>query len=80
MRFTILPKAIILTKVHYYYCPTITFFSVCSLLFALYRDKPKVFLPKYSQMPILHAAHFRRVVNNYISYIPWSNALNSCKY
>ena len=26
-------------------------------------DEPGVFLPKYSQMAILHAAHFRRVVN-----------------
>ena len=26
-------------------------------------DEPEVFLPKYSKMAILHAAHFRRVVN-----------------
>ena len=32
------------------------------LLFALFSDKPEVFLPKYSQTAILHAAHFRRVV------------------
>ena len=31
-------------------------------LFALFSDKPKVFLPKYSQTAITHAAHFRRVV------------------
>ena len=31
-------------------------------LFALVSDEPEVFLPKYSQTPILHAAHFRRVV------------------
>ena len=30
--------------------------------FALFSDKPEVFLPKYSQTAILHAAHFRRVV------------------
>ena len=33
------------------------------LLIALFSDKPEVFLPKYSQTAILHAAHFRRVVN-----------------
>ena len=33
------------------------------LLFAPVSDKPEVFLPKYSQTAILHAAHFRRVVN-----------------
>ena len=32
------------------------------LLFALFSDEPEVFLPKYSQTAILHAAHFRRVV------------------
>ena len=32
------------------------------LLLALFSDKPEVFLPKYSQTAILHAAHFRRVV------------------
>ena len=26
-------------------------------------DEPEVFLPKYSQTAILHAAHFQRVVN-----------------
>ena len=33
-------------------------------LFALFSDKPEVFLPKYSQtaIPVLHAAHFQRVV------------------
>ena len=30
---------------------------------ALFSDEPEVFLPKYSQTAILHAAHFRRVVN-----------------
>ena len=33
-------------------------------LFSLSSDEPEVFLPKYSQTVILHAAHFRRVVNN----------------
>ena len=37
-------------------------FSVL-FLFALFSDEPEVFLPKYSQTAILHAAHFRRVVN-----------------
>ena len=36
-------------------------FSVST--FALLRDNPEVFLPKYSQTAILHAAHFWRVVN-----------------
>ena len=35
-------------------------------LFALVSDKPEVFLPKYSQTAILHAAHYRRVVNGKI--------------
>ena len=36
-------------------------FSVFCLS-ALFGDEPEVFLPKYSQTAILHAAHFRRVV------------------
>ena len=32
-------------------------------LFPLVSDKPEVFLLKYSQTAILHAAHFWRVVN-----------------
>ena len=32
-------------------------------LFALFSDEPEVFLPKYSQTAIVHAAHFPRVVN-----------------
>ena len=31
--------------------------------YALFTDEPEVFLPKYPQTAILHAAHFRRVVN-----------------
>ena len=31
--------------------------------FYLFSDEPDVFLPKYSQTAILHAAHFRLVVN-----------------
>ena len=31
-------------------------------LLALFSDEPQVFLPKYSQTAILHAAHFQRVV------------------
>ena len=38
-------------------------FFHCVFLFALFSDEPEVFLHKYSQMAILHAAHFRRVVN-----------------
>ena len=33
-------------------------------LFAIFNDEPEVFLPKYSQTAILHAAHFRRVVKS----------------
>ena len=33
-------------------------------LFALFSKEPEVFLPKYSQTAILHAAHFRRVVKD----------------
>ena len=33
------------------------------VLFVLFGDEPEVCLPKYSQTAILHAAHFRRVVN-----------------
>ena len=39
------------------------YFSVF-FLFALVRNEPEVFLPKYSQIAILHAAHFRRVVEH----------------
>ena len=39
------------------------YFSVF-FLFALFSDEPELFLPKYSQTAILHAAHFRRVVNS----------------
>ena len=39
------------------------YFSVFSL-FALSIDEPEVFLPEYSQSAILHAAHFRGVVNH----------------
>ena len=43
------------------------FLSVFSL-FALFSDESKVFLPQYSQMAILQAAHFRRVVKtDYLS-------------
>ena len=42
------------------------YFSVL-ILFALSSDKPEVFLPKYSQTAILHAAHFRWVVNIQLS-------------
>ena len=31
-------------------------------LCALFSDKPEVFLPKYTQMAILHAAYFRSVL------------------
>ena len=41
---------------------TYNYFSVFFLV-VLFSDKPEVFLPKYSQTVILHAANFRRVVN-----------------
>ena len=42
------------------------YFSVF-LLFALFSYEPEVFLPEYSQTAILHAAHFRKVVNSMVS-------------
>ena len=36
-------------------------------LFSLVSDEPDVFLPKYSQTAILHAAHFRWVVKGYFT-------------
>ena len=36
-------------------------FRTFSLLM-LISDEPEVFLSEYSQLPILHAAHFRRVI------------------
>ena len=41
--------------------PNYTNILVGLFLFALFSDKPEVFLFKYSQTAILHAAHFRRV-------------------
>ena len=38
------------------------YFSVL-FLFVLFSDEPEVFLPKYSQTAIPHAAHLRRVGN-----------------
>ena len=40
------------------------YFSVF-FLFAPFSDEPEVFLPKYFETAILHAAHFLRVVNIY---------------
>ena len=42
------------------------YFSVL-FLFALFSDGPEVFLPKYSQTAILHAAHFQRLANTTIT-------------
>ena len=36
---------------------------MCIFYSHYFSDDPEVFLPKYSQPAILHAAHFRRVVN-----------------
>ena len=49
-------------------------FSAFSL-FALFSDEPEVFLPECSQMAILHAADFRRLVNivKYKAHIPLKN-------
>ena len=52
------------------------YFSVF-LLFVLFGDKPEVFLPKYSQTAILHAAHFQRVVNTR-PLSPWYRCLEKC--
>ena len=50
------------------------YFSVF-FLFALIIDAPEVFLPKYSQTAILHAAHFRRVVNDIAKAGPAKHSL-----
>ena len=42
-------------------------YSIVFFLFTLVSDEPEVFLPKYSQTAILHAAHFQGVMNS--SYI-----------
>ena len=49
-----------LSGVSYFYYPN-TLFLVC-LFYLHYSNEPEVFLPKYSQTAIPHAAHFRRVV------------------
>ena len=41
------------------------YFSVF-FLYVLFFNEPEVFFPKYSRTAILHAAHFRRVVNGCI--------------
>ena len=72
MRVTILPKAIIMTKAHravvsiiaLSLLPNYTNSLMFLFQFALFSDEPEVFLPKHSQAAILHAAHFRRVVNS----------------
>ena len=46
---------LIFTTQIYQYLSVISFFALVS-------DEPEVFLPKYSQTAILHAAHFRWVV------------------
>ena len=51
---TIHPKAIISTTQLYQYLSVIFLFALVSV-----SDEPEVFLPKYSQTAILHAAHFR---------------------
>ena len=43
--------------------PNYTNISVFIVLFALFSDEPEVFLPKYSQTGILHAAHFQRITS-----------------
>ena len=77
MRAIILPMAIILTKalratvsmmvstaseVFLIFTTQLNQFLSVFSLFALFSDEPEVFLPKYSQMAIPHAAHFWRVV------------------
>ena len=53
------------------------FFFIVFSLVALFKhsklvymgsDEPEVFLSKYSQTAILHAAHFRRVVNRVVLF------------
>ena len=47
--------------------PKYTNILVCSFYLHLFSEEPEVFLSKYSQTGILHAAHFRRVVNFFTS-------------
>ena len=42
--------------------PYYTNILLCFFLFATGSEEPEVFLPKYFQTAIRHAAHFRRVV------------------
>ena len=46
-----------------------THYSGHFFLVMLFSDEPEVFLPKYSQLAILHAAQFRRVVTVVISRV-----------
>ena len=41
--------------------------SICTI--GLFTDEPEVFFPQYFQTAILHAAHFRRVVNMYYTIV-----------
>ena len=59
MRITILPYAIILTKASEVFLIFTTQLYQFFFLFGPFNDEPKVFLPKYSQTGLLHAAHFR---------------------
>ena len=45
------------TQLYQYFCVFLLFASVC--------DTPEVLPSKYSKTAILHAAHFKRVVNTY---------------
>ena len=51
----------------------LSLFSLC----ALFSDEPEVFLPKYSQMAILHAAHFRSVVK--VGLGSWVTCWSDCQ-
>ena len=74
MSNTVLWPEYCLCGVSYFLLPNYTNFVVF-FLFALFIEEP-VFLPKYSQTPILHAAHFWRVVNQDI----WDKStVGSCR-
>ena len=57
--------------------PNYTNILVCFFLFAIFGDKPEVFLPRYSQTAILHAAHFQRVVKYYMLLLGFVNNMVS---
>ena len=57
----------------FFLLPNYTNILVCFFLFVIFGDEPEVFLPRYSQTAILHAAHFQRVVKYYMLLLGFVN-------